>query len=204
AEHLDAHDGARAGVVGDIENRLHLNHWASPSNLPGARIGQFWTPSGAKKTRILVRRRCRWQGSRGSLPHTSFDFSIRPVTVHDFVFEIGRHSAISTRSPFLYSPDGTCAWYLLERVTVLPIRVSFTRRSIRTVTVFCMRSLTTRPTSVRRFFAGLAGAGCCSLIFLPSLSAPCARARCPCAACVSGWYWTAVAWRAASAGRTGP
>src|SRR6185436_14380687 len=92
AEHLDAHDGARAGIVGDIENRLHLNHWASPSNLPGARIGQFWAPSGAKKTRILVRRRCCWQGSRRAFGHTSLDFSISRVTVHDFVFEIGRPS----------------------------------------------------------------------------------------------------------------
>src|SRR5574337_1843471 len=31
AEHLDAHDGLRAGVVGDIESRLHLDHLNSPT-----------------------------------------------------------------------------------------------------------------------------------------------------------------------------
>jgi hypothetical protein len=27
AEHLDAHDRTRAGVIGDIQQRLHLNHY---------------------------------------------------------------------------------------------------------------------------------------------------------------------------------
>src|SRR5258706_2961185 len=40
AEHLDTHHSARAGVVGDIEHRLHLNH-LSVSNLSGPmRYGQ--------------------------------------------------------------------------------------------------------------------------------------------------------------------
>src|SRR5690349_24824172 len=33
AEHLDAHHGARARVVGDVEYRLHLNHDFVLSNL---------------------------------------------------------------------------------------------------------------------------------------------------------------------------
>src|SRR5437773_5092035 len=45
---------------------------------------------------------------------------------HDLVLEIGRHSAISTRSPSPNSPDSTCAWYLRERVIVLPIIASHT------------------------------------------------------------------------------
>src|SRR6478672_4857192 len=60
AQHLDAHHGARARVVGDVEYRLHLNHDSVLSNLirlrcrfnrlPADRLkrkggGQFWTPS---------------------------------------------------------------------------------------------------------------------------------------------------------------
>ena len=47
-------------------------------------------------------------------------FCTRRVTTHDLVFEIGRLSAISTTSPILYSPFSSCAWYLLERATILP------------------------------------------------------------------------------------
>src|SRR4029450_498629 len=43
AEHLDTHHRARAGVVGDVENGLHLNH-CSLSNLTRERnaTGQSW------------------------------------------------------------------------------------------------------------------------------------------------------------------
>jgi len=41
--------------------------------------------------------------------------------------------------------------YLRERVIVLPIIGSRTRRSTRTTTVFCILLLVTRPTSLRWF-----------------------------------------------------
>src|SRR5882672_6958286 len=55
AEHLDTHHGTRAGVIGDIEHRLHLNHF-SFSNLSapaGAQGWQFWIPSGT--IRLVLR-----------------------------------------------------------------------------------------------------------------------------------------------------
>ena len=123
------------------------------------------------------------------LRHTSFDFSISRVTVHDLVFEIGRPSAISTRSPFLYSPDATCAWYLLERVIGLAhegvLHPALDREPSPSSACW---SLTTRPTSLRWFsrrasrVASLLTAA--RSFCLPFLSAPCARARCRCAACV--------------------
>src|SRR5215216_1539153 len=95
---------------------------------------------------------------RGRRFYTAFDLSTRRVTRHDLVLESGRHSAISTRSPSLNSLVSVWAWYFLERVMILPIMGSLTRRSTRTVTVFCILSLTTRPTSLRWFFTGAASA----------------------------------------------
>ena len=52
--------------------------------------------------------------SRAEAPdQTVMPFSTRRVTRQALVFEIGRLSAISTRSPVLYSLFSSCAWYLL-------------------------------------------------------------------------------------------
>src|SRR5437773_1990672 len=51
AQHLDTHYSARAGVIGDIEHRLHLNHF-SVSNLSGPnalRAGSFGSRPGREK-----------------------------------------------------------------------------------------------------------------------------------------------------------
>ena len=50
----------------------------------------------------------------GRIKSASFD------TTQAFVFEIGRVSWISTRSPSLYVFASSCAWYFLERTTYLP------------------------------------------------------------------------------------
>src|SRR6185369_6025143 len=55
AEHLDAHDGLRARVVGDVEPRLHLNHVVSSlPNLIAAGSkpngGQSWARAGSNAT----------------------------------------------------------------------------------------------------------------------------------------------------------
>src|ERR1700749_3896689 len=49
AEHLDAHDGTRAGIVGNVQSGLHLNHDSPFSNfswkvwhLPAKSASQFW------------------------------------------------------------------------------------------------------------------------------------------------------------------
>src|SRR5471032_3135523 len=78
-------------------------------------------------------------------------FSTRRVTTQFLVFEMGRVSAISTRSPILYSPFSSWAWYLRERPMILPYSSWITRRSTSTVMVFERLSLTTRPTRVRVF-----------------------------------------------------
>ena len=45
AQHLDAHDGARAGVVGDVQYGLHLNHGLlPPSNLRDAQASGSFGP----------------------------------------------------------------------------------------------------------------------------------------------------------------
>src|SRR4249920_45514 len=124
------------------------------SNLRGDRAVQFWTPY--LGTAILTQ--------------TVFDFSTRRVTRQDLVREIGRHSAISTRSPSLKSPVSTWAWYFFERVMILPIRASRTRRSTRTTTVFCILALTTRPTSLRWFLAGACSGAATAFIWPPFLS----------------------------------
>src|SRR6185503_2310489 len=185
AHHLDALDRARAGIVGDVQYGLHLNHCGSPlSNLRRrAADGQFWTPA-----------------VRGPGFYTAFDFSTRRVTFQDLVLESGRHSAISTRSPSLNSLVSVWAWYFFERVMILPIIGSLTRRSTRTVTVFCILSLTTRPTSLRWFFT----TSVCSVISRPFLSSRCAPARCCAWSSSAGWCWKAAGWRAACAGRTAP
>jgi hypothetical protein len=61
AQHLDTHDSAGAGVVGDLQHRLHLDHCCFSNLTRGARRrhvtaaatvaanigrGQFWTPYG--------------------------------------------------------------------------------------------------------------------------------------------------------------
>ena len=67
AQHLDAHDGLRARVVGDVEPRLHLNHCSVPnlSRHPDAPVsgttragGQSW----ARRTGRSIERLARASG----------------------------------------------------------------------------------------------------------------------------------------------
>src|SRR5687767_13962717 len=83
---------------------------------------------------------------------------------------------------------------------ILPISGSRTRRSTRTVTVFCILSLTTRPIRcfgvLRISFASLTWL----LIWPPSSSSRCARARCHASPASTGWCWKVAASRPACAG----
>src|SRR6185437_9543215 len=65
-------------------------------------------------------------------------------------FDRGRVSAMRTVSPVLAVFSSSCAFTRLVRVTILPYTGCGTRRSIATTTVFCILSLTTRPTRVLR------------------------------------------------------
>src|SRR6266568_955879 len=70
AQHLDTHHSARAGVIGDIEHRLHLNH-LSVSNLSGPntlRAGSFGSRSGREKAANSTRNQNLCQALR-SLPN---------------------------------------------------------------------------------------------------------------------------------------
>src|SRR5690606_13992971 len=125
----------------------------------------------------------------------SSTFATRQVLVR----EIGRHSSISTRSPWLAIPSSTWAWYLAERVMILPYSGCLTRRSTRTVTVICILSLTTRPTSARRTFST------CSLIAEPPFRAGwCGRVRCRGEPSQSDSCCPVAGWHAACAAKTVP
>src|SRR5262249_9818728 len=78
AQHLDALQTSRAGVVGHVEIGLHLNH--GPVPYPAL------TLSSARSSCIETRR-----------PHTFRSFS----TTHRLFFEIGLLSSIHTMSPTL-------------------------------------------------------------------------------------------------------
>src|SRR5690606_42145384 len=80
--------------------------------------------------------------------------SSRRTTVQDLSREIGRPSAISTRSPSLYWLVSSCALYRLERTMILPRTGCLTRRSTFTTTVLSILLLTTRPIRVRWRLAG--------------------------------------------------
>ena len=97
---------ARAGVVGDVQHGLHLNHCLF-STLQLAPHLRRWR-------RSLGPRPVREDRDSRKLAQTAFDFSTRRVTRQALVFEIGRHSAISTRSPSLNSSVSSCAWYFLR------------------------------------------------------------------------------------------
>ena len=59
AEHLDAHDGLRARVVGHVEPRLHLDHRSSPTwtRCTMSAAGQSWAPGvGRCRCAVTVRR----------------------------------------------------------------------------------------------------------------------------------------------------
>src|SRR5471032_2107702 len=81
------------------------------------------------------------------------------VTFHALVFEIGRVSSIITRSPSLYSLFSEWAWYFFDSVTIFPSMGWRTRRSINTVTVLFILSLTTRPVRARITLVALVASG---------------------------------------------
>src|SRR5579875_2186065 len=94
--------------------------------------------------------RSGWSAS-GSLlhpPHSAARASTS-TTRKCLVLEIGRHSAIRTRSPSRHSPFSSCACSRVERRSSLPYRPCWPRRSTSTVTVFCALLLVTRPSRVR-------------------------------------------------------
>src|SRR5690349_16301994 len=67
------------------------------------------------------------------------------TTRHDLRLLIGRHSTIATVSPARHVPSSSCAMTFVVRRMNLPYAGCLTRRSIDTVTLFCILLLTTRP-----------------------------------------------------------
>src|SRR5438552_2850529 len=181
AQHLDTHHSTRASVIGDIEHRLHLNHF-SVSNLSGPnalRAGSFGSRPGREKAANSTRNQNLCQDKSA---YAARAFSISLAIRHALVLEIGRHSSITTKSPSPHSFFSSWAWYFFERVTIFPYIGWVTRRSTSTVTVLSILSLTTRPVSVRVVLA--------SLISLPPFpSGWCAPARCRGARFSAGCCW---------------
>src|SRR5207247_1243908 len=101
AQHLDTHYSARAGIIGDIEHRLHLNHF-SVSNLSGPnalRAGSFGSRSGREKAADSTRNQNLCQALR-SLPNPP---TRRPGRAHftpAFSFRMVRTRAMSRRTLF--------------------------------------------------------------------------------------------------------
>src|SRR2546427_5248816 len=74
AQHLDTHYSARAGIIGDIEHRLHLNHF-SVSNLSGPnalRAGSFGSRSGREKAADSDRKSTRLNSSHSQISYAVF------------------------------------------------------------------------------------------------------------------------------------
>src|SRR5699024_9772219 len=81
AQNLDALHPARAGVVSDIQIRLHLDHCLSPDLW-----GRAEAAPGYRSNRVQA-----WAVCAAS----------SVTTVQRFVFEIGAHSTMRTLSPVL-------------------------------------------------------------------------------------------------------
>src|SRR5690606_3970580 len=83
------------------------------------------------------------------------------------VLDIGAISTTGTVSPSLQEFSASCACSLLERRIYLPYSARLTWRSTSTVTVLSFLLLTTRPSTVRSFFAVFSG-----IVGLPYFGAP--------------------------------
>src|SRR6266853_497004 len=80
AQHLDTHHSARASVIGDIEHRLHLNHF-SVSNLSGPnalRAGSFGSRPGREKAANSTRNQNPCQAK--SIGRSAPRFAVREPT----------------------------------------------------------------------------------------------------------------------------
>src|SRR3954453_16802446 len=81
-----------------------------------------------------------------------FAFSRTSTTRQRLVADSGRVSWILTRSPTPHWFCSSCAFSLLVRRSPLPSRPCLTRSSTETPTVFCILTLTTRPSRILRYW----------------------------------------------------
>src|SRR5205814_9275496 len=108
AEHLDALHPPRAGIVGDIEIGLHLDHAAPPA--PSA----AW-PLGF----AAARRRFAGAGFSAAAGFSAFGLGSTagaPSTTQFFRFDSGRLSSMLTLSPEWKWLPSSCAAYFFERL----------------------------------------------------------------------------------------
>src|SRR5207302_633746 len=90
AEHLDALNPPRAGIVGNVEIGLHLDHAAPPASSPAALRDARRRRGGASGAVSAATRRLPRPGAASAGPS---------MTIQDLRFEIGRVSSILTASP---------------------------------------------------------------------------------------------------------
>src|SRR5262245_23938533 len=105
AQHLDAHDATRTGIIRDVEVCLHLNHDWPPSS--SSREERAPSPA----SRFLCYARCS------------------VITTQRLSLEIGFDSSIDTMSPTLNVLFSSCALYFLVMRTVFCITGCVKRRS---------------------------------------------------------------------------
>src|SRR5215472_15243845 len=110
AQHFDALNSARPGVVGDVEIGLHLDHVAPPS-------GSVVSPA-RPGCSMSVRSASADTASAASVARRRPGASLGPlITTQHLRLEIGRLSSIRTISPVRYLLFSSCAAYFFEWVT---------------------------------------------------------------------------------------
>src|SRR5262249_31138862 len=105
AQHLDALHPPRAGIVGDVEGGLHLDHAAPPAS--SAAAGSAVSAASAAAAAAALRRRRGVASSAGAVSTAALRRRPRPgsalagpsITIQDLRFDSGRLSSIFTESP---------------------------------------------------------------------------------------------------------
>src|SRR5262249_52686541 len=128
ANRVDDRDLAGAGVIGDVQDRSHLDHFSLSANLE-------------PRTENLELR--IWNQNRF---YTSAAWRITCFSAQRFRRLIGRVSTIATVSPIFASPFSSCTMNFDVRRSVLPYSPCRTCHSTATTMLFCILLLTTVPT----------------------------------------------------------
>src|SRR3954471_12554345 len=144
AEHLDAHHLFGAGVVGDVQSGLHLDHndYAVVFVARSASRLTLYCASPVSVCFISA-------AARIAAMSTCCERETIRSRSQRLSFERGGASMISTVSPSCDSLFSSCTWHTVRRRMNLPYRLCCTRRSISTRRDLFILSLLTTPTSCR-------------------------------------------------------
>src|SRR5262245_21948243 len=139
ANRVDDRDLASAGVIGDVQDRSHLNHDCFSAGWMGGR-GR----TGRKVVALTLPPFLPCQPFPPS--YTSAAWRMTCFSAHRFRRLSGRVSTIETVSPIFASPFSSCTMNFDVRRSVLPYSPCRTCHSTATTMLFCILLLTTVPT----------------------------------------------------------